>query len=321
MIWDAKTRALIAKKAIGWAPGVTDISQDSKLIAVSSFTDNSKIVFHVFSMPGHELVFTESNQRGDVTSIALSPDGRHLALGTVTGQVQIWDLKAKKAVASWKAHRPGEDLGSVVAFSPDGKTLATGRAGKIELWDLYSEPGWVQLFNGQDLDGWKEIVKGPTRWKVEGNVLKWAPGLSLLPSILNTERTDFRDFHLRMELKTNSSTRASVHMRSDGLIKTSGYGVWLMTIEGKAPVFSLIREGATAQKAKPAHVKPEEWQQLEIIARGGEFQVKVDGQLLVQWTDDNPLATSGPITISQMLPSGMLEFRKIEIKELPPTAP
>jgi WD40 repeat protein len=49
------------------------------------------------------------------------------------GTVQIWDLAQKKAVASWAVAKV---LPSAVAFSPDGKTLATGSGNFIEVWDL-----------------------------------------------------------------------------------------------------------------------------------------------------------------------------------------
>src|SRR4029077_6924412 len=88
------------------------------------------------------------------------PDGNYLAIGLFAGKggiVQIWDLTQKKAVASWTVAKVKP---SALAFSPDGKTLATGSGNFIEVWDLTpQEPGWVQLFNGKDLTGWKAFGK------------------------------------------------------------------------------------------------------------------------------------------------------------------
>jgi serine/threonine-protein kinase len=65
--------------------------------------------------------------RGLVWSLAFSPDGRHLAIGQQAFEgrpspVRIWDL-ARKQEAIWFVHSSGNRS---VAFSPDGKTHASG---------------------------------------------------------------------------------------------------------------------------------------------------------------------------------------------------
>ncbi len=68
------------------------------------------------------------------TSLAWSPDGLRLAVGSVSGQVAIYDVAAGKAEHLLEqAHADGCDA---VAWRPDSKALATaGRDGKWKLWD------------------------------------------------------------------------------------------------------------------------------------------------------------------------------------------
>jgi WD40 repeat protein len=68
------------------------------------------------------------------TSIAWSPDGTRLAVGSVSGQVAIYDAAQGKAIHLLaQAHEDGCDA---VAWRPDGAALATaGRDGKWRLWD------------------------------------------------------------------------------------------------------------------------------------------------------------------------------------------
>ena len=63
-----------------------------------------------------------------------SPDGSMLAsAGHVDGAVRLWDVRAGKLRQEIKAH----DAPTAVAFSPDGKTLATGGYdGTLKLWDV-----------------------------------------------------------------------------------------------------------------------------------------------------------------------------------------
>ena len=68
------------------------------------------------------------------TSLAWSPDGDRLAVGSVSGQVAIYDAAQGKALHLFEqAHADGCDA---LAWRPDGKALATaGRDGKWKLWD------------------------------------------------------------------------------------------------------------------------------------------------------------------------------------------
>jgi len=69
-----------------------------------------------------------------ITGVDWSPDGRHLAAASVSGQLGIYDAAQGKAVhLIERAHADGADA---VAWRADGKALATaGRDGTWRLWD------------------------------------------------------------------------------------------------------------------------------------------------------------------------------------------
>jgi WD40 repeat protein len=89
---------------------------------------------------------------GGVASVAFSPDGRYLAVGTWGGSsVQLIDTSSWQVIRTFEDHT---DSVWSVAFSPDGRLLASGSDDKtIKLWEvatgslvrtLTGHPNWVR---------------------------------------------------------------------------------------------------------------------------------------------------------------------------------
>ena len=76
--------------------------------------------------------------KGSIGHISFSPDGTRFAVATSIG-VWIYDAQTGKEISLIKVNYRGLRLRDRVAFSPDGKTFATGNwlsARGIELWDV-----------------------------------------------------------------------------------------------------------------------------------------------------------------------------------------
>jgi len=76
--------------------------------------------------------------KGNINHISFSPDGARLAVATSIG-VWIYDAQTGKEISLIKVKYRGLRFRDRVAFSPDGKTFATGnwlQARGIELWDV-----------------------------------------------------------------------------------------------------------------------------------------------------------------------------------------
>jgi WD40 repeat protein len=65
--------------------------------------------------------------------VVFSPDGKTLAAGLGSGNIELWDVATGKSTAVLKGHT---NAILSLAYSPDGKTLASGSDGSIKLWDV-----------------------------------------------------------------------------------------------------------------------------------------------------------------------------------------
>jgi WD40 repeat protein/transcriptional regulator with XRE-family HTH domain len=72
---------------------------------------------------------------GKINGVAISPDGKYLAAGSVdNGNVSLWDLASGQSIRVFTGHTA--DVGGV-AFSPDGKYLAAAsRDSTVRLWEI-----------------------------------------------------------------------------------------------------------------------------------------------------------------------------------------
>ena len=179
-----------------------------------------------------------------------------------------------------------------------------------------SDGDFVPLFNGKDLAGWTGNEIALQNWRVKDGVLV-GTGRSIF-----TERQDFRDFHLRVEARVNEGDYAGIDFRTalgaaqaerEGKLRR-GCHVPINATNGnsmKTGSLELPAEGTQVLVRKSA-AAPREWFVLEIIAQGNHFVVKVKGQTTADFVDVQRRFAHGGIAIL-----GSVEFRKIEINELP----
>jgi hypothetical protein len=205
---------------------------------------------------------------------------------------------------------------------------------RIEVKELPGEranedKGFVALFNGKDLTGWKTHLRQPGNWRVEKGVLI---GSGPATSHLYTKRRAYKNFHLRVEARINAGGNSGVLFRAGfGPVFPAenplGYEAQIANSKPGDPaqtgslyaVTGRPGSGGPVVSVHESLVRSGEWFTQEVIAEGNHIVIKVNGKTTADYTDEKRCFTSGHIALQQHNAQTVAEFRKIEIKELPPT--
>lgn len=213
-----------------------------------------------------------------------------------------------------------------------------------------SADGWVQLFNGKDLTGWKihpnpngaikditekkvdgkvvaieGMVKGVKTplWRVEdGTIIGGGPSTHLF-----SDRGDYVDFHFRVEAKLNDKGNSGQYFRTAfGPGFPAGYEAQLNATHGDpVKTGSLYPDSRTKLKnyrdkitvLNTAPHKADEFFTQEVIAIGTKITILVNGKKTIEFDDTDALFKKGHFALQAHDPGSIMTFRKIEVKELP----
>jgi hypothetical protein len=227
---------------------------------------------------------------------------------------------------------------------------------------LAQSPGeWKPLFNGKDLTGWT-VAAGrgggaappqPAQWKAENGVLVGGQGTGR-GSLVSDEQ--YKDFELDLEfMLTELGTKCSAELIGEkqenaseeksclynsGVTFRTGYQVNIgrreagefigVVVHRKAP--GAIRGNvlwlSTGDEKFPGLRKKEDWNRLQIMAKGPQITVTLNGKQICDVKDDptDPAEAkwkeAGPITL-QWPPAGesggaqgSIKYRNVRIRTL-----
>jgi len=188
------------------------------------------------------------------------------------------------------------------------------------------EEGFVPLFNGKDLTGWK-ANESPETFKVEDGKIIANGNRSHLFYVGDVKNHDFKDFELKAQVlcKTNSNSGIYFHTQfQDKGWPEKGFECQVCANGYKDP-----RKTGSLYAVKDlaeAPAKDDEWFDYHIIVKGKSVTTKINGKVAVEWTQPDEWTppkgmagrklSSGTFALQGHDPGSRVEYKNIRVKPL-----
>ena len=168
--------------------------------------------------------------------------------------------------------------------------------------------GWISLFDGASLFGWR--LDPAAEWRVEEGCLtadRGAPNVLMYPF-------SFSDFEFRCDFKLEEKGNSGVFLRSAAKIKSVAKDAYELNICDDHKSFPT---GSFVERAAIQDVPAVDgaWHSFHVVCDGHKLIVKLDGVMVHDLTDDTQFGRENG-TIGLQYRTGRIAFRNIFVKPL-----
>jgi hypothetical protein len=193
-----------------------------------------------------------------------------------------------------------------------------------------AEEGFVSLFDGKSLEGWKSTEENQDAWKVvEGSIVANGERSHLF---YDGDQQPLKNFHFKAEVMTTEGSNSGIYFHTkyqpEGWPKY-GYECQVNISQGDPKKTSSLYavENVDEDTIKKAGLKDGEWYTQEIIVDGRHVQLIVNGKVMVDYMEpEGKEAESGDFerrlgegtfALQAHDPGSTAMFRNLRVKPLP----
>lgn len=186
--------------------------------------------------------------------------------------------------------------------------------------------GYVSLFDGKSLDGWK-IGKYADSWSVkDGCLVVHGPGPAHLFYVGPVHNHDWKNFHLRAEVKTFPHANSGIYFHTK--YQESGWPDQGFESQVNCTHKDWKKTGSLYDivNIKDPHHKDGEWFVYDIIVRGKHVELKINNETVCDWTEPDDFVPPknhpgrflqhGTFALQGHDPGSEVWFRNIVVKPL-----
>ncbi len=184
--------------------------------------------------------------------------------------------------------------------------------------DKKDEEGWISLFNGKDLSGWKKNEDG--KFEVVDGTIK----VSGSRAHLFTEK-EFKNFEYKVECKTTKGSNSGLYFHTK--FQEDGWPALGYEAQVNVTHTDKIKTGSLygVKNVEEVAVKDDEWYETYIKVVGRHITIKINGKTTVDWEQPADFkdekspgrkVSSGSFAIQAHDPKSVCYFRNIRVKPL-----
>ena len=164
--------------------------------------------------------------------------------------------------------------------------------------------GWIALFDGQSLYGWRP--QKAANFRVENGTIVVDDG----EKCLLCTTTQFSDYILKVDFRAAEGTNSGIFLRTPPIAREVKRSCYELNI---APPDNPFPTGSLVQREKVEVAVDNDWHSYEVTMDGGHVVVKLDGEQILDYTDAKPV---GRGFIGLQHNSGRVEFRNVKLKPI-----
>ena len=181
--------------------------------------------------------------------------------------------------------------------------------------------GWVSLFDGKSLNGWK-VAENPETFSVDSGMIRVYGKRAHLFYDGEVSNHDFTNFHFKMEVMTTPGSNSGIYFHTR--YQAEGFPSIGFETQVNNSHTDWRRSGSlyAINDVRETFVKDNEWYTHEIIVVGKTVEVKLNGKTVMQFTEPVPptgnrIISSGTFALQGHDPKSRIYFRNIMVKPLP----
>lgn len=174
---------------------------------------------------------------------------------------------------------------------------------------LQAQEGWITMFDGKSLEGWK-ANENPENWTVEdGDIV----GRGVRSHLFYMEQ-ECGDCEFSAEVSISDKGNSGMYFRAAfGTGWPKGY---------EAQVNSTHKDWRRSgslygiANVKEQLVKPDTWHTEHIIAKGNHIIIKINGKVAVDTVDEKNTYQKGYLALQQHDPGSTVRYRNLRMRHI-----
>lgn len=193
--------------------------------------------------------------------------------------------------------------------------------------DSSANDGWISLFDGNSLDGWKPSDHPGTFSVVDGTILVHG-NRSHLFYVGPVRNADFKNFEFSAEVMTLPHANSGIYFHTayqQAGFPAAGFEVQIAnTFPGERKKTGSLY---AVRNVSQQYVQDNQWFRMDILVRDKNVQIRLNGMLVVDYVEPNPpfradpnfqrVLNHGTFALQGHDPSSTTHFRNIRVRPLP----